>query len=911
MPQDARNGKILNMSRARNFAVLGTLALAAIGLAQVPQLDRYAVVDLGAPNGSLGSKPNRINSVGHTIGGSFPGAGRTSAWINFNNVTGDMGVLRDTHTNAYTRGISPNNTVLGASGTGLSVGPDTEGFIWTPTTGMSPITYTLPDPIPVQGVIPPDKHPGSMNVFEGVDMNQLGQFIYNGEAFPQEPSTGVEITGLIAMFDNPLDNPNALPYNPLYIKPLGTGDSLFARKINNLGTVVGMNIAVNGDYKVFQWKPPAAGTEEGQTQELQVLISGDTFVDARDVNDLNMAIGNSVGVYTPPMGFGNYFLPTGWVVDIDNAFFCERRYYLRPAIGDTLTDPFGINNNGLIVGRTGSFVGSDTDGQFSWRGALWYPVICDPEAFPPPVGYTQAPILLDSLVPPGSGWKVLNATSINDAGQITAVAVRNNEVRSIRLDPVRYPIDLTFNPNPVGGGTTVQGTITLDKPALPGGTVITLSSARSEAQPPATVTVPAGDDEVTFDIPTSMVTQNVSVAITASNQGQGKTSQLNILPIQLKGIDVPLYIEGGVNTPCNIQLTGTAPTNLNVTFTSSNTTILPVPNPVTIAQGTMQTTVTLAPPVVTQDYLVNLRATLNGITKTKNVVVVPVVGDYFPIAIAFDPNQFAGQGTIQGSILLNEPVDPNDPPARVHLKSTNPAVTVPTIITVDPGSDTQVFTMTITPVAARTAVLIDASVSGKHARKQITLNALAVNQVVINNPVTGGTTGTARVVLNGTAITNFRVDMTSSNPSVATVPAFLFVLAGQTQRTFNIPTQRVLSNTNVTITARSGAITRTAVLQVVVPFLADLTLASNTVVGGNNVVGTVRMSGLVNAPGATVNLRTTSTSVAQVPATLSIPANTSTRNFNITTSVVAFPVNVTIIATHGTVTRTKVLTVNP
>ncbi len=91
------------------------------------------------------------------------------------------------------------------------------------------------------------------------------------------------------------------------------------------------------------------------------------------------------------------------------------------------------------------------------------------------------------------------------------------DTKSVTL-PVtqRVPTGLTFNPNPVIGGESSTGTVSLSVAAPPGGAVVTLSSNHAAAQVPASVTVPAGSISAPFTVATSVVSSSVSVSITAT-----------------------------------------------------------------------------------------------------------------------------------------------------------------------------------------------------------------------------------------------------------------------------------------------------------------------------------------------------------------------------------------------------------
>src|SRR4029434_7792179 len=95
----------------------------------------------------------------------------------------------------------------------------------------------------------------------------------------------------------------------------------------------------------------------------------------------------------------------------------------------------------------------------------------------------------------------------------------------VRLQP-RFPqlsngqiAAVTVSPSSVNGGTTAQGTVSLDAGAPAGGVVVQLSSSLpSGANVPATTTIAAGLVESTFDITTSPV-QSPAVATLRGTSG--------------------------------------------------------------------------------------------------------------------------------------------------------------------------------------------------------------------------------------------------------------------------------------------------------------------------------------------------------------------------------------------------------
>jgi hypothetical protein len=90
---------------------------------------------------------------------------------------------------------------------------------------------------------------------------------------------------------------------------------------------------------------------------------------------------------------------------------------------------------------------------------------------------------------------------------------------------------LIFNPNPVNGGSTSTGTVTLLTPAPPGGATITLLSSNvSVATVPPSFVIPAGSLSGTFTANTAAVTSPTSVTIRASSGASFDDEVLQVVP---------------------------------------------------------------------------------------------------------------------------------------------------------------------------------------------------------------------------------------------------------------------------------------------------------------------------------------------------------------------------------------------
>ncbi|MBI3721784.1 MAG: hypothetical protein HY248_04450, partial [Fimbriimonas ginsengisoli] len=93
--------------------------------------------------------------------------------------------------------------------------------------------------------------------------------------------------------------------------------------------------------------------------------------------------------------------------------------------------------------------------------------------------------------------------------------------------------------------------------------------------------------------------------------------------------------------------------------------------------------------------------------------------------------------------------------------------------------------------------------------------------------------------------------------------------------------------------------------------LTSLTLSPSSVTGGSSSTGTVTLNAAAPAGGAQVALSSSNTTVAQAPASVTVPAGATSATFTVTTSAVGASTSVTISASYSGVTQTAPLTVLP
>lgn len=197
----------------------------------------------------------------------------------------------------------------------------------------------------------------------------------------------------------------------------------------------------------------------------------------------------------------------------------------------------------------------------------------------------------------------------------------------------------------------------------------------------------------------------------------------------------------------------------------------------------------------------------------------------------------------------------------------------------------------------------------------VVLSALTLNPA----SVTGGTQQVIGSIVLAQAAPSGGVTVTlqSSNPGLAALAPSVVVQPGVNTATFIVATQPVSINPNVvpgtvpvTISARIGnADPKTAVLTVLPPTLATLTLNPDTVGSGVPSTGTITITGAAPTGGLVIGL-SSQNAAASVPATVTIPAGAASATFPVSTKAVSTITAGPIVASHGVFeTRSATLTV--
>jgi IPT/TIG domain len=317
----------------------------------------------------------------------------------------------------------------------------------------------------------------------------------------------------------------------------------------------------------------------------------------------------------------------------------------------------------------------------------------------------------------------------------------------------------------------------------------------------------------------------------------------------------------------------------------------------------------IAPPVNTAgpvDITVTLPSGITGMTGAADVFTYATLPRLVNVGSYTGATTFVGGATATLFVAL----DGDAPTGGTHvdLYSSDPAtVTVPAYATVPAGQSLISFNAAIVGEDATEDVTVIASYNGIIKNVLIHVVPTPAPRLALSAPsvlATQSVTGT--ITLAEPAPSGGMVTLSSSDPSAATVTAWVPFNAGGTTGSFVVNALAVAVPTTVTITASYYGVTSSVALTVTPWAPVALRFSSTSLNSQQSITGTVTLGSPAPSGGATVALSSSNLHVS-VPSTVKIAAGNTTGNFTLYATYVSTIESATITATYqgsasGTVT---------
>jgi len=374
---------------------------------------------------------------------------------------------------------------------------------------------------------------------------------------------------------------------------------------------------------------------------------------------------------------------------------------------------------------------------------------------------------------------------------------------------------LTLTPASIIAGEDITGTVSLNARARFGGYNVSLANSSLGVTTPLSVLIPEGKISATFLSHTSSLSNN-AVTITASSGSFSQSESVVIYPAntpQLTGLTLGVAaIQGGVSVTGTLSLSGKIPLGGGiVNLSSSNPSVVQVPASIALSFGQSTASINISTSGVSTQQSATITATFAGSTRTAILIVNPA------FTISLSPASVVGGTSATGTVSLAQP--PTTPATVALQSSDSKAASVPASVIVPAGQLSASFPVSTSNQIAPVGIVISGTYAGATQSATLTINPAGLPSPVslTLNPliVTGGNPSAGTVTISSPAPTaGLVVNLTTDNPFVSQIPAYVVVRSGQTTATFAINTPTLSAEQTATITATAAGVSQSATLTV-------------------------------------------------------------------------------------------------
>ncbi len=440
------------------------------------------------------------------------------------------------------------------------------------------------------------------------------------------------------------------------------------------------------------------------------------------------------------------------------------------------------------------------------------------------------------VIPAGRSYVVANFTTTSIAGTTTvsaqSVGITSASLQVKTATPSGYPTQLKVFPVPnsqlaqplSAGGLVVE---MVDNSGLPAkavaNTVVTLSSANTGIAffPTSTVTIPQGSFMAVSVYETSLTTGTTTLTASASGffSGSASVNVVGVAPLALHLYLVPPTVRDHSTAKFVVALTdlqgnpARAPTNIPVTVSQSNLTVVSVPSQVIIPAGNISVQASYNT-LSTGTTTISVSAQgLKGDTETLNVM--PVVGA-LSLKLYLAPNPVLADKNVYNSVVVAL-VNNSNPGVlgrsiTVNLTSNNLAVgKVTQSVTIPAGSTYTIVNFTSTFLVGSTTIMAQSPGLNPDSILASTFGPIPTQVVVTAAPSTlpadGGSYSSLAVTLAdpsgnpAIAPVGITVQLSSSNPNIVITNSTVVIPAGSSYAMTPISTTTSPGTATITATA--------------------------------------------------------------------------------------------------------------
>jgi hypothetical protein len=434
-----------------------------------------------------------------------------------------------------------------------------------------------------------------------------------------------------------------------------------------------------------------------------------------------------------------------------------------------------------------------------------------------------APVPASVAVPATHSWVEFRFTpgqvSAPTSVTMTATIGAESTTTTFSVDPSSLK-SLDGLPASQSGGVTSGGIVMLNGQAPPGGALVSLSSSSAAAQPPATVTVPAGVESASFSMPTSQVSQNTTVTITATWKGVSVkgTTVLTPQPAPTSLTLDPTVTSGSQGS--NGRVTAADPRNGDVTFSlsSSRPDLVQVPGSVTVPEFAAAGGFIISTVAVSTQTVVTISVSGGGVTLRADLTLNPMSTTPPPTTLStlsLSPSTL-NAGTGSTGVVTSNQTAPSGGLVVTLSSSDTTVASVPQSVTIPAGGFSASFPVSTSASAATRTATITGSGGGVTQSAVLTSQGPRPSAVSLNpSTVAGGATSTGTITLTQTAPAGgMAVSLSSTDTTVLTVPGTVSVAAGASSASFTVSTTTGSADRAAHVVATANGVSQNAALTV-------------------------------------------------------------------------------------------------
>lgn len=314
--------------------------------------------------------------------------------------------------------------------------------------------------------------------------------------------------------------------------------------------------------------------------------------------------------------------------------------------------------------------------------------------------------------------------------------------------PVLMVSALTVMPDSVEGGTSLVGTVTLNKPASDitfGGTIVWLSATPGvPLSLPQNIKVKAGATSSTFSIRTNKVKSPTRVPIVARLNNVAKTAVVTINPpspptIALSSLTVtPDSVVNGATAVGKVKLDTAPSSDQVVRLSATSGGSLTLPASVIVRARTTSGSFSILTRTVTSSIGATITATLNSSQKTAQLTINPP-----PLVVSFltvTPDSVISGSTAVGKVALNRAAPADGQTVKLSVGPSG-FLPLPASTTVQAGETSGTFNIPTVTVDSPKTVTIAATLNNSQKVALLTINPIPTACFYACRPAILGTGG--------------------------------------------------------------------------------------------------------------------------------------------------------------------------